>query len=372
MPRPSIYTQTFDPLQEGARAAGPPVDVGEVFHLIGWFRNISRHDIEGRPVNAPCWYDHDFIPVVSNAIEEASRKIVELGFCQQRVWDVVRHSHDGETELVPLVHALEHLPQLRHKDHGSCTSQFCEHATLNFTSVTQLHQCLDPKDCKPTTGKMFDQSLLVAVLNSSTVTTAWTLDGMSLVAQDMSYIAVSHVWSDGTGAGVWKVGQVNKCLWGFWVDIARRLGCDGVWWDTACIPQDKAARSKALNNLHHNYAVAKYTVVHDLYLAGIEWKNDGSPCIALVLSPWFTRGWTALSYTYQKGSSFYSSRAMDIHSKTWIRYSHNTDFCIRTHTGSPQMLWNVCGIMVIFWTIFYQYYELGTPHGSGISRSLLG
>ena len=78
------------------------------------------------------------------------------------------------------------------------------------------------------------------------------------------------------------------------MDVARRFECDGVWWDTICIPQDKAARSIALNNMHHNYTAAKCTVVHDLYLAGMEWKNNESACIALVLSPWFTRGWTAL------------------------------------------------------------------------------
>ena len=287
--RPSIYTQTFDPI-------GPPINVAEVFHLVSWFRNISRDDIGGGPVNAPFWYDHNFIPIASNAIDEASRKIVELGLCQKRVWEVVRYSHDRELALVPFVSALKQLPQLRHNDHESCTSGFCGHATENFTSVTQLHKCLDPKRCVATADEMFNQSHLVEALKGNTMTTAWKLDGMSLVSQDKSYLAISHVWSDGTGVGAWKPGQVNKCLWDFWVKIARddRCRCDGVWWDTVCIPQDKMARSKALNNMHHNYTVAKCTVVHDLYLAGIEWKNDGSPCIALVLSPWFTRGWTAL------------------------------------------------------------------------------
>ena len=221
-----------------------------------------------------------------------------LGFCQKRIWEVVRCSHDGEMDLVPLVRALKHLPQLSHKGHESCTSGFCEDASQNFTSVTQLHKCLDFEHCVTTTDEVFDQKLLVTALNSNnTATTAWKLDGMSLAE---NYLAVSHVWSDGTGAGAWKAGQVNKCLWSFWVDIARMLGCDGVWWDTVCIPQDKAARSIALNKMHNNYVAAKYTVVHDLYLSGIEWKSDGSPCIALVLSPWFTRGWTALELLLSK------------------------------------------------------------------------
>ena len=302
MPRPNIYTQTFDPLPEGS-AAGPSVDVAEVLQLVAWLRNITRDCEGGKPVDAPSWYNRDFIPVAAKAVKEASAKMSELGLCQQRVWEVVRQGQDGVLELVPLVRALEsaleYRPQLRHDGHESCTSGFCEFATLNFTSVTQLHKCRY-KSCATTTDKMFNQSHLVEALEDNTMTTAWTLDGMSLVAQGKSYLAVSHVWSDGTGAGKWKAGEVNKCLWDFFVKTARCLRCDGVWWDTVCIPQDKEARSKALKNMHSNYAAAEYTVVHDLYLTGIEWEDDGSPCIALVLSPWFTRGWTALELLLSK------------------------------------------------------------------------
>ena len=281
--------QTFDPLQEGS-AAGPSVDIAEVFQLVAWLRNIDGTTL----VQGPYWHHRDFIPVANKAVEEASGKLSKLRFCQQRVWEAVRNSNDRELELVPFVNALEHLPQLSHDGHKSCASGFCEYTTLNFTSVTQLHKCFDPNYCATTADKMFNQSFLVEALEGHTMTTAWTLDGMSLVAQGKNFLAISHVWSDGTGTGAWKAGQVNECLWGFFADTARYLGCDGVWWDTVCIPRDKAARAIALNKMHQNYAAAKYTVVHDLYLAGVEWKNDGSPCIALVLSPWFTRGWTAL------------------------------------------------------------------------------
>ena len=300
MSRPSIYTQTFDP------SADPPVNVVEVFHLVSWFRNIYRRIQGGLRISKPFWYPHEFLPVASNAIEEASSKIEELRLCQKRVWEVIRNSNYGEIELVPLVRALEglspdYLPQFEHKGHGSCTTGFCDDSSKNYTSVTQLHKCPYPhKDCERTPGEMFNQDLLIKALNGNTMTTAWTLDGRSLVAKDRSYLAVSHVWSDGTGTGAWKAGEVNKCLWDFWVDIAGRLECDGVWWDTVSIPQEKAARSKAINNMHQNYTDAKCTVVHDLYLAGMEWKNAESACIALVLSPWFTRGWTALELRLAK------------------------------------------------------------------------
>ena len=193
VPKPSIYTQTFDPLQEGTHAAGPSVDVAEVFHLVSWFRHISRKIEGGMTISRPFWYHDEFLPIASNTVEEASSKIVELGLCQKRVWEVIRYSFDGETELVPLVCALEHLPELRHKGHESCTPGFCDDASKNYTSVTQLHKCLDSRDCVTTTDNMFNQRLLVAALNCNTMTTAWKLDGMSLVARDRSYPAVSHV-----------------------------------------------------------------------------------------------------------------------------------------------------------------------------------
>ena len=95
----------------------------------------------GKAVDAPFWYDHDFIPVVRKTVK-AARKMVKLRFCQKRVLEVVRHSYDGEMELVPLAHALECLPQLEHRGHESCTSESCEHAIKDFTSVTQLHTVL--------------------------------------------------------------------------------------------------------------------------------------------------------------------------------------------------------------------------------------
>ena len=269
--------------------------------MVSWFRYILNTIVHGGlRINRPFWYHDEFVPVASNAIEEASKKIVDLGFCQKRVWEIIRNSYDGEIELIPLVRALEHLPQLTHKDHESCTTIFCDDTSTNYTSVPQLHKCPDSKDCATTTD-MFNQKHLVAALNENTTTkTAWALDGTSLVAQGSRYLAVSHVWSDGTGVGAWEAGRVNQCLWNFWKEIAGKLGCNGVWWDTVCIPQDKEARSKALNNMHHNYTAAECTVVHDLYLARMEWKNAESACIALVLSPWFTRGWTALELRLSK------------------------------------------------------------------------
>ena len=49
-----------------------------------------------------------------------------------------------------------------------------------------------------------------------------------------------------------------------------------------------------------NYSKAACTVIHDRYLLSYEWADDGSPCVALVFSPWFTSGWTALELIMSK------------------------------------------------------------------------
>ncbi|EGX50627.1 hypothetical protein AOL_s00075g53 [Orbilia oligospora ATCC 24927] len=46
--------------------------------------------------------------------------------------------------------------------------------------------------------------------------------------------------------------------------------------------------------MHDNYKKAKHTVVFDLELADFKWTGDGHSCLALALSTWFSRGWTAL------------------------------------------------------------------------------
>lgn len=50
-----------------------------------------------------------------------------------------------------------------------------------------------------------------------------------LVHANESYVAISHVWSDGTGAGGDKMnGNVNSCLFDYFARIAQELECDGI------------------------------------------------------------------------------------------------------------------------------------------------
>jgi ankyrin repeat protein len=46
--------------------------------------------------------------------------------------------------------------------------------------------------------------------------------------------------------------------------------------------------------MQRNYEDARITLVHDVFLRNWEWINAEIACFAITISPWFSRGWTAL------------------------------------------------------------------------------
>lgn len=215
-------------------------------------------------------------------------KARELNICHNRLWAAAGPNLARIWPNSSLIVRSNSLGD--HNDHIQCTIKGCVYSDRNFTRVRQRHECGGSHCLRLKT--LFSRSELEdAVL--SEVCTAWDLRGRRLLKQPFPYIAISHVWSDGTGTGDWADGSVNECLYDFFVDIASRLECDGIWWDTLCIPSGKAARNKATNNIKTAYENARITLVHDLFLRNWQW-NPETACFAILMSPWFSRGWTAL------------------------------------------------------------------------------
>lgn len=246
--------------------------------------------------------------------EEIEKITRDYHLCPNRIWHVGSRLQQWETELCALLQDLVNTfpvslkEAAEHEDHSSCTYDYCEFSSRNFVAVQQYHE-RGPLEgdlgeaevrkrhgkssiCLPLRGLFREDALIEAVKRKGH--TAWAFDGLKMLPHPRPFMAVSHVWSDGTGVGAWGPGKVNGCLFDYFKDIAQSFQCEGIWWDTVCIPQDSASRSDALNIMHLNYQYARITLVHDRFLRKLPFENPQTACSAIILSSWFSRGWTAL------------------------------------------------------------------------------
>ena len=134
--------------------------------------------------------------------------------CLRRIWAVAASLPDREKSLPTLIPNPDMFSvpshNREHHEHEQCTFDFCEHSRVDFTSVAQLHE-----NCVVDCGHVeFPLSLLKDRVENG-LPTVWKLNDTSLLDISHPYMAVSHVWADGTGAGIWGLGNVNKCLCNF-------------------------------------------------------------------------------------------------------------------------------------------------------------
>ncbi|TRX93653.1 hypothetical protein FHL15_005329 [Xylaria flabelliformis] len=245
-------------------------------------------------------------PIVLSS-RTSSLKFYEHGLCVNRLWNVSFQSKHGTADILYIVEkAIESSAPKSESRHTNCTEESCLIAHENSTLVRQAHKC-PSGSC---TGELtfppvvLNKAFSYDISTSSSKVcpfeiTAWRIPELGqkpslLCTPSDNYVAISHVWSDGTGVGMKSsAGKVNTCLFEYFSDIAKRVSCNGVWWDAISIPAERHAKAIAMDSMLENYENAKVTVVHDQDLVEFEWKDDGSPAIAMVLSSWFTRGWTA-------------------------------------------------------------------------------
>lgn len=229
---------------------------------------------------------------IEGAIKRATG---DFKLCPNRVWAVARSLPSGERVLPDLIPADIKGNIVGHHGHDQCTLDFCEHSRRDFTAVVQRHELPlhTNTPCRRLRKDLdlFQRDILERAANAET-STAWKLDGLSMVEPHEGIMAVSHVWSDGTGAGLES--SVNECLYHFFKGIAEQFLCKGIWWDTICMPAEKGARNKAINKIQRNYEDARITLVHDSFLRDWDWVDAETACFAIIMSPWFSRGWTSL------------------------------------------------------------------------------
>ena len=203
--------------------------------------------------------------------------------------EFIEKSTQAILEEVQLIRPANEISVDAESHHG-CTFDFCQHSVRDYTWVHQRHECR-LQNCSRLKGLFSRSTLTKAAIDGKS--TVWSLDGHSMIDQSRPYMAISHVWSDGTGAGQWPHGEVNECLYRYFKGIAVQFRCEGIWWDSICIPSERAASAKAIKKIHTNYESAHITLVHDCFLRNWKWDRE-TACFAILISPWFSRGWTAL------------------------------------------------------------------------------
>lgn len=243
-----------------------------------------------------------------SAIDEALQEGKSIGICPNRLWNMTVASSHISFDLVSLVGAIkrtqltsnfthkESIKWIRaattintvtvndEKSHFACTSNLCHFASIDSTHQEILCRC--QRDCCDKLN--FSERIEFRYIWSTTVGEKKASHTLLL---KVKYVAISHVWSDGMGA---EEGTVHHCVFKYFQKIACDTGCQGLWWDAISIPTESKACSEVIKVMHHNFWFTMSTIVHNLYTAKYLWSENGSPCIALALSPWFTWGWTAL------------------------------------------------------------------------------
>lgn len=253
------------------------------------------------------WYSQQVLEgrlgrrAVTSMIMGVSGLDIPKGVCRYRFWNIAMSTPRGSIELIALKSLLQNfrLTDRHHDRHEDCTVQSCLQNDENTTAIPQLHLCSAPNDCRTIQFEINDVNQFSRLEYGAT---AWSILTGQPTLGSKRYMAISHVWSNGTGIGLGGPGNVNQCLVHHFKNIAMdpKINCDGIWWDTISLPTKKDQKVKALSKMNFNYQMAACTLVHDLELADFTWAEDGSPCLALAFSTWFSRGWTALELYMSK------------------------------------------------------------------------
>ncbi|KAK6525218.1 hypothetical protein TWF694_005364 [Orbilia ellipsospora] len=268
------------------------VDLSNVLVVLSWLQGIVTGYYEA--VQEPIGL-HERDGIFNDSIALAVEKAKQLQLCPHHIWSITACLPGREFNLPALIPG-KNVTIPSHDGHIFCTFDFCEESVKNFTSVNQRHECDSPSTCAKI--KLRQDLLNKHAANGNPM--AWRLDHTAMLDPDQPFMAISHVWADGTGVGLGSPGEVNACLFYFFREFAERLECQGLWWDTICVPIDPIPRRKIMSNVHVNYSRAKVTLVHDLYLRMYEWTDAESASFAILMSSWFTRGWTALELARSK------------------------------------------------------------------------
>ncbi len=262
------------------------------------------------------WSDHDYSRQgwgYSQVVLEAFRE--QPWWCLKTVamlQGVMRNSTIG------LLYALDMRPHERPGiKHKSCTKTECKATVQGKPLELENPEPFHCPDCDRENCKEMgpDTQDLIRTINRGQIpllryqTNTEKIDVVGMSAScNKEYVIFSHVWVDGFGNR--KTNKMNQCVLKMFRSTFRDVKGENVvqqrrgdveapenfWIDTLAIPIGENCgdqRRMAIRSMHEIYKNAKYTVVLDFGLMGID-KGEGyiQPAMRITLSNWMTRLWT--------------------------------------------------------------------------------
>lgn len=190
--------------------------------------------------------------------------------------------------------------------HGQCTDYRCSRRTLSEDTYERSHA----PGCGGCRDSVADQGEIDRILRSGSIPMirlpdaipdSSGLDQIVLNSSADSYIAISHVWSDGLG----NVNQnaIPTCQLRRIGELVRKLPApldqvNHIWLDTICVPPDSAgmevAQGLALERMRDVYEKATAVLVLDRSFSSFDAadKSDVELLVRAFISPWMRRLWT--------------------------------------------------------------------------------
>ncbi|KAI1190786.1 hypothetical protein F5B17DRAFT_38888 [Nemania serpens] len=175
------------------------------------------------------------------------------------------------------------------------------HDCLRFdrteTGNQTMHDASHPHTHEGEPRVKWDEESYRGVVGARAVSIYATSNRLTYCTASERTLAFSHVWSHGQGGRPHE--GINRCLHQRYANLAKSLGCDSYWIDSACIPDEDELRKEAINHINGVFYRSKYVLVCDRELMTLDANNLITEhyeriLTGVLLSDWNIRAWTML------------------------------------------------------------------------------
>lgn len=187
--------------------------------------------------------------------------------------------------------------------HSQCDGS-SSYACDRFNHVERaVNQTAHARNCHGQCARMFwDEISFRGVSGSRAVNLTTSAAGvLKYCSASEETLTISHVWAHGQGGRPEKGSSgFNTCLHERYSRLARQLGCDSYWIDTACIPSEPKLRWECIEQITSVFTQSKCTLIVDRDFATLDASKPRSiglyeaMLVILLVCDWNLRAWTLL------------------------------------------------------------------------------